>query len=75
MQLIFADVMHKKLWVTLDEGESYTEHSVPFSPDRFVFQSRQAPGSNSTTLAKYVLGYDTANRSVSFTASQCPFVS
>ena len=65
MQLIFADVIHEVLWVTRDEGETYTSYSLPFTPDGFTFQSRRAPGSNSTTLAEYVLGYDNADKAVS----------
>lgn len=57
--LIFADITHRKLWVTRDEGETYTGVPVSFAPNRLTFQSRFAPGSNSTALAQYVLGYDT----------------
>lgn len=52
------------LWVTSDEGETYTGHSIAFDPNRIIFQSRRAPGSNSTTLAQYVLGYDSTHNQV-----------
>lgn len=47
--------------MTLDEGDSFTEHSVQFRPDTLRFQYSRIPNVNDA----YVLGYDTGNRSVS----------
>lgn len=65
-QLIFADVTHRILWVTDDEGETYRSYPVQFSPDRLIFQSSLAVNSTSPVLAEYVLGYDNSDRSVSY---------
>ena len=56
MQLIFADVIHHNIYVTLDEGDTFTEYHVNFSPDKFTFQHSYVP--NVTNYDSYVLGYD-----------------
>jgi len=35
--LVFVDLLNKKLYVTKDEGGSFVEHGVSFSPDHVVF--------------------------------------
>ena len=57
--------MDQRLYITRDEGETYSPVDIPFTPDRLVFQSTQAPGSSEDRLAQLVLGYDQANRTVS----------
>lgn len=64
LQLIFSDRIHRTLWVTKDEGETYTSYTLPFTPDDFTFQSTRAPGSDSETLSQYLLGYDSAQQTV-----------
>jgi len=65
IQLIFADRIHQRLYVTTDEGDTYTRHDIPFTPDRLRFQSIYSPHSNDSNLFQYVLGYDATNRTVS----------
>lgn len=65
IQLIFADRINQRLYVTTDEGDTYTRHDIPFTPDRLRFQSIYSPHSNDSNLSQYVLGYDATNRTVS----------
>ena len=64
-QLIFADRSNRRLYVTRDEGETYTRYDIPFTPDNLRFQSIYAPHSNDSDLSQYVLGYDAINQTVS----------
>jgi len=64
-QLIFADVLHQVLWVTTDEGESYTRHPCPFIPDHIVFQTANSPGADQQPQSDMVLGYDKSTSGVS----------
>lgn len=65
LQLIFADRINRRLYVTNDEGATYNRSDIPFRPDRLRFQSRYAQSSLDDPYNKYVLGYDGQNRSVS----------
>lgn len=53
------------MWVTNDEGETYTQHNVPFVPDKLVFQSPSSPAANESSQSDLVLGYEVATRAVS----------
>jgi len=64
-QLIFADRGNRRLYVTRDEGDTYTRYDIPFTPDNLRFQSVYAPHSNDSDLSQHVLGYDAANQTVS----------
>ncbi|XP_011403900.1 PREDICTED: VPS10 domain-containing receptor SorCS1-like [Amphimedon queenslandica] len=55
-KLIFADVIHRNIYVTLDEGDTFIEYHVNFSPDKFTFQHSYVP--NVAKYDSYVLGYD-----------------
>ena len=65
LQLIFADRINHRLYITKDEGETYTRSNISFRPDRLTFQSRYAQNSMKDPYNKYVLGYDGQNRLVS----------
>jgi len=41
LQLVFVDLLNRKIYVTQDEGVTFVEHTVPFSPDRLVFHPKQ----------------------------------
>ena len=64
-QLIFADRIHRRLYVTKNQGESYTRYDIPFTPDNLRFQSIYTPHSNDSNLSEHVLGYDATNQTVS----------
>ena len=50
------DLLHKKLYGTTDEGSSFDESFVPFSPDRLFFHPTQQD---------YILAYTYNDRTVS----------
>ena len=62
--MILTDRIHNKIFITADEGESYTGYDTPFRPDSLTFQSSDAPGSKNGTLPLHVLGHDTSDNSV-----------
>lgn len=66
-QLIFSDILSNRLYITQDEGETYmhTNVTIPFTPNRILFQSTLAPKSDVSPQYKYVLGYDSEAQSVS----------
>jgi len=51
-----VDLLHKKLYGTTDEGSSFDESFVPFSPDRLFFHPTQQD---------YILAYTYNDRTVS----------
>ena len=53
------------MYITEDEGESYTVVATPFTPNTLLFQSILAPNSTDSPYNKYVLGYDSAAQTVS----------
>ena len=69
LQLIFTDIRRNKVYITVDEGETYTVVNTPFRPDNIVFQSIQAPNSADNPYNKYVLGYDSSAQTVGLLAS------
>ena len=56
-------MINRNIYVTLDEGDSFTEYHVDFSPDKFTFQYSNVP--NVAKYDSYVLGYDETRQTVS----------
>ena len=65
MQLIFVDQIHRKLYVTRDEGETYSTYEVKFDVDDITFQPKTAEHSVDPPYNEYILAYDETNQSVS----------
>ena len=57
LQLVFVDLLNTKFYVTEDEGKSFAEYPVPFSPDHIVFHP---------TVLKRILAYTRSDRTVSY---------
>ena len=57
LQLVFVDLLHKKLYVTEDEGNSFAEYPAPFSPDHLLFHPSEP---------KLILAYTKSDRTVSY---------
>jgi len=56
LQLVFVDLLNKKLYVTRDEGKSFTAHAVSFSPDHLLFHPKEQ---------NQILAYTHSDRAVS----------
>ena len=56
LQLVFVDLLNKNLYVTSDEGSTFVEYPVSFTPDRLLFHP---------TREKYILAYANNERTVS----------
>ena len=64
LQIVFADIIHNKIFVTEDQGVSFTRRLLKFTPDKITFQSRDAPMSDDNHLSKHILGYDNDRQQV-----------
>ena len=53
---MFVDLLNKNLYVTLDEGKSFVQLPVSFSPDKLVFHPADG---------KSILAYTYSDRTVS----------
>ncbi len=62
LQLVFTDRINKRLYVTVDEGDSFTSINISFVPDRIVFQKTWVP--NVSQYEDHILGYDQTNQEV-----------
>jgi len=58
LQLVFVDLLNKKLYVTQNEGITFVEVSAPFSPDRLLFHPNYKAENR-------ILGYANDERTVS----------
>ena len=54
---MFVDLLNKKLYVTKDEGNTFVEYSVPFSPDHLLFHPKEQD---------HILAYTMSDRTVSY---------
>ena len=69
LQLVFTDRINQRVYVTLDEGETFDSYHVPFMPDKLAFQRGRAP--NFKSYEDHLLGYDKGKREVSASETAC----
>ncbi len=61
-QLVFTDRINKRVYVTLDEGDSFTSVDLSFVPNKLVFQKSWAV--NVAQYEDHILGYDNGKEEV-----------
>lgn len=64
-----VDTRQGKIFVTRDEGDSFTGRQLEFTPNNIRFQGLTVPKSSEGTLPEHMMGYEAATQSV------CPYPS
>lgn len=64
LQLVFADVLQNKIFVTRDQGETFSSYELDFTPNRITFQGRGVPLVTEGDLPLHILGYDDSTQEV-----------
>lgn len=64
LQLVFADVLQNKIFVTKDQGETFSSYELDFTPNRITFQGRGVPLVTEGDLPLHILGYDDSTQEV-----------
>ena len=62
-QLVFTDRIRKRLYVTLDEGDTFDSYNINFTPDKLLFQKRRV--SSVGSYEDHILGFDEGQKEVS----------
>ena len=66
-----VDRLQNKVFVTRDEGVSFTSYDVAFTPSIIKFQGTTVPKSTEGTLPEHILGYETETMSVCVCVCVC----